>query len=331
MNAEALPIVAITGASGFTGGALASRLTSEGYHVRALSRRAPDDDVATRATDWLIGGLTDPDSIAQLVKGADTCFHIAAMYRTEGPAEEFLHINRDSTALLLKAARDAGVRRFVYCSSIGVHGDVHSGVADETAPFSPRDPYQQSKLLAEQLCREQMREPGMEIVVVRPCGIYGPGDTRMLKMFSMLQKGTFVYVGQGKSHFHPVYIDDLVEGFMLAMRQPAAAGQTFIIGAAEHLPLRDYVATAARALNVPAPKRHLPYGPVNAAARACELLCAPLNVEPPLHRRRLTFFKHHRAFTINRARSLLGYAPKVGLAEGFRRTVDWYRSEGMLR
>lgn len=325
------PLIAITGATGFTGGALAQRLTSEGYPVRALARREPDATVKTRANEWIEGALTDPDAIAALVEGADTCFHIAAMYRTEGRPEEFLRINRDSTALLLDAARKAGVRRFVYCSSIGVHGDVGSGVADETAPFSPRDPYQQSKLLAEQLCREEMAIPGMEIVVVRPCGIYGPGDTRMLKMFDMLQKGTFFYVGPGRSHFHPVYIDDLVEGFMLAMQEPAAVGQTFIIGAAEHLPLRDYVATAARALRVPAPKRHLPYGAVNAAAHMCELLCAPLRVEPPLHRRRLTFFKHHRAFTINRARSLLGYAPKIGLAEGFARTVDWYKSEGLLR
>lgn len=331
MSDTTRPLIAITGATGFTGGALAQRLTNEGYPVRALSRREPDTSVKARAREWIDGALTDPDAIAELVEGADTCFHIAAMYRTEGRPEEFLRINRDSTALLLEAARKAGVRRFVYCSSIGVHGDVHSGVADETAPFSPRDPYQQSKLLAEQLCREQMAIPGMEIVVVRPCGIYGPGDTRMLKMFDMLQKGTFFYVGPGKSHFHPVYIDDLVEGFMLAMREPAAAGQTFIIGAAEHLPLRDYVATAAHALNVPAPKRHIPYGPVNAAAHMCELLCARLHVEPPLHRRRLTFFKHHRAFTINRARSLLGYAPKVGLAEGFARTVDWYKSEGLLR
>ncbi|AUW58819.1 oxidoreductase [Sphingobium sp. SCG-1] len=326
-----LSLVAITGATGFTGGALAKRLKADGYTVRALARREPEDDVAERASEWLTGALTDPEAISALVEGADTVFHIAAMYRTEGAPEEFMRVNRDSTALLLKAAREAGVRRFVYCSSIGVHGDVRSGVADESAPFSPRDPYQQSKLEAERLCREAMREPGMEIVVVRPCGIYGPGDTRMLKMFSMLQKGTFFYVGAGKSHFHPVYIDDLVQGFMLAMTQPGAAGQTFIVGAAEHLPLRDYVATAAKTLNVPAPTRHLPYGPVNAAAHMCELLCAPLKIEPPLHRRRLTFFKHHRAFTIDRAQSLLGYAPKVGLAEGFARTVDWYRQEGLLR
>jgi nucleoside-diphosphate-sugar epimerase len=323
--------IAVTGATGFTGGALARQLLKEGYRVRALTRREPHDENALSQVEWIRGELTDPAALARLVEDADGCFHIAAMYRTEGTAAEFNAVNAQSTALLLEACKAARVRRLVYCSSIGVHGSIAAAQADEDAPLSPRDPYQQSKVLAEQICAEAAAQGDIEVVVVRPCGIYGPGDTRMLKMFSMIQRRSFIFVGAGDAHFHPVYIDDLVEGLILAMKVPEAAGGTYIIGAAEHLPLRDYVATAAQVLELPAPRRHVPYAVMNLAAGACEMLCAPLRIQPPLHRRRLTFFKHHRAFDIGRARRELGYVPRVSLEEGFRRTVAWYRQQGMLR
>lgn len=324
--------VALTGASGFAGGALARALVQRGYRVRALTRRPPIAYQNLVGVEWIHGEIADPGALDTLVAGAEICFHVAAMYRTEGSAAEFLRINRDSTALLLRSARAAGVRRFIYCSTIGVHGDLADTPGDEDTPFNPRDPYQESKLRAEELCRQAIAEPGNpEIVIVRPCGIYGPGDLRMLKIFTMLQRGFFFFVGPAKGHFHPVYIDDLVEGLILAMTRPEARGQAFILGAAEHLPLRDYVAKAALALGIPMRAPTIPYGLAKAAALACELACAPLRIPPPLHRRRLTFFKHNRAFSIAKARKLLGYEPKVGLEEGFRRTVAWYRREGLLR
>jgi dihydroflavonol-4-reductase len=323
------PVIAITGATGFTGGALARRLVAMGYRVRALTRRLPDDAHAN-GIEWVMGSLSDRDALAALVQGAQCCFHIAAMYRSEGSRDEFMAVNRDSTRDLLAISRTAGVQRFIYCSSIGVHGHVAVTPADEDAPFDPRDPYQESKLEAEALCREEMTRPGMHVVIVRPCAIYGPGDTRMLKMFRLVQQRRFIFIGSARPNFHPVYIDDLVDGFLLAMTSADAPGGTFILGGRDYLPLRAYVATAAQTLQVPPPQLVLPYKLVNALARGCELLCAPLGIQPPLHRRRLTFFKHNRAFSIARAQQALGYAPAVGLEEGFRRTVAWYRAEGML-
>jgi nucleoside-diphosphate-sugar epimerase len=329
-QSQAKPIVAVTGATGFTGSALARRLIGMGYHVRSMTRRPLTEGEMASGIEWIEGSLTDFDRFARLVDGAAACFHIGAMYRSEGTQEEFLRANRDSTQVLLMESRKAGVSRFIYCSSIGVHGDVAETPADENAPLDPRDPYQLSKLLAEDLCRDEMMRPGMDVVIIRPCAIYGPGDTRMLKMFRMVQQGRFLFIGRRRPNFHPVYIDDLVDGFLLAMTSEAAPGGTFIIGGKTYLPLRDYVATAAKVLNVPTPRHTVPYGLVNLAAHGCELLCAPLGIQPPLHRRRLTFFKHNRAFSIARAEQKLGFAPSVGLEEGFRRTVAWYRNEGML-
>ena len=318
--------IAITGASGLLGGALARRLLADGFHVRALFRR-PD-------ADWMgetiIGDLGDQAAIDRLVEGAAGVMHVAAMYRSDGPREEFMAVNRDGTQRLLHAAQAAGAKRFVYCSTIGVHGSVEDAPADEDAPFDPRDAYQESKLAAEMLCRAAVGTTATEIVILRPCGIYGPGDTRMLKMFRMLNKRMFVQIGEGAANFHPVFIDDLVDGFVRGLTVPGIDGETFILGAARYMPLKTFVATAADALDKRPPWIRLPYKPVERVADLCEAVCHRIGVEPPLHRRRLTFFKHNRAFSIGRARDRMGYAPRIDLNEGFRRTVAWYREQGML-
>jgi nucleoside-diphosphate-sugar epimerase len=321
------PVVAVTGVSGFTGGALATSLLAEGNQVRGLVRSS--DSSRPSGTQAILGDLSNSQALTELVADADTVFHIAAMFRTEGAREEFFAVNRDGTRRLLEAAEAAGVRRFVYCSTIGVHGDVANSPANENSPFNPRDAYQESKLEAEQVCQKFMARSAMEIVIIRPCSIYGPGDLRMLKMFRMLQKGAFVFVGDGTPNFHPAYIDDLVQGFTLAMKVPEAAGETFIIGN-DYLPLRDYVATAAQTVEAAAPKHRIPYGLMHNAAHLCERVCIPLGLQPPLHRRRLSFFKHNRAFTTRKANRILGYRPAVNLDDGFRRTVAWYRQSGLL-
>jgi len=321
--------VAVTGATGLLGGALTRRLLAEGYPVRALVRSPAAARLQHPALTIIPGSVSDAASLRLLVEGAETVFHIAAMYRSDGPWEAFADVNWHGTERIIDAALGAGVRRLVHCSTIGIHGSAAVTPADENAPADPRDNYQLSKFFAERACRDALGG-GMEIVIARPCGIYGPGDLRMLKLFRMLQKRLFVQIGAGDANFHPVFIDDLVEGFMLAMTAAEVDGETFILGGPEYLPLRDYIAAAAAALPSPLPWLRLPYPPVEVAARWCERLCAPLGIQPPLHRRRLTFFKHNRAFSIAKARERLGYVPRVGLTEGFARTVHWYRQEGLL-
>lgn len=320
--------VAVTGGSGFTGAALIKRLLDEGYKVKALIRN-PSTIPFNERLEIVLGDLGDKAVLEKLVDGVDTVFHIAAMYRSEGRYEDFLAVNFEGTRTLLKVSRAANVRRFIYCSTIGVHGTVDRTPADETAPYNPRDPYQETKLMAEKYCLD-MHGKDIEVAVIRPCGIYGPGDTRMLKMFRMIDKGMFFFVGDARPNFHPVYIDDLVQGFMLAMQVKEAAGEVFIIGGPRYLPLREYVATAARALGTSAPTFTIPYPLMSAAAAGCEWLCKPFGISPPLHRRRLTFFKHNRAFSTEKAKRLLGYQAEIDLDEGFRRTVAWYREQGLL-
>lgn len=329
---DAPETVAVTGATGFLGSHLTEHLICQGCRLRILAR---DPDKAApfrdRVEAVVAGDIADPGALADLAGGCRTFVHLVSNFRVvKGSAESYQRVNVEGTRNALAAAAEAGVRRFVHCSTIGVHGDVARSPANEESPYNPGDLYQETKLQAEHACRDFMSNTDMEIVIIRPTSQYGPGDLRMLKMFRMLAAGRFVMIGSCQAHFHAVYIDDLVAGFRLAMTRPGIGGDTFLIGGPRYVTLQEYIETAAAALGAPAPRWRVPYWPVHFAAWTCEVLCRPLGLEPPLHRRRVRFFRNNRAFNIDKARRVLGYEPRVELAEGMRRTVDWYREQGLL-
>jgi len=203
--------------------------------------------------------------------------------------------------------------------------------SDETAPFHPSDHYQRSKLEAEQRVWAWFRRTGIPTTVVRPAGIYGPGDLRFLKLFRGIQGGYFVMLGSGLIHFHAVFIENLVQGYLRCGTSPAAIGEAFIICDEQHVALNEFMNLVAEALDVPAPRWRAPVWPFYAAGALCEAICVPLKIKPPLHRRRVGFFTHNRAFTSAKAQRLLGYRPGVSLADGLRRTAAWYQAQGYLR
>jgi nucleoside-diphosphate-sugar epimerase len=211
-----------------------------------------------------------------------------------------------------------------------VHGDVEGPAAGEDAPLRPGDVYQWSKLEGESVARAEAARSGIELVIARPSGIYGPGDRRLLKLFRGVARRRFVVLGRGEIFYHLTFIDDLVEGFRLCGEVPQAAGRTYILAGGEVTTLNELVRRIAAEAGVAPPRLRLPVWPVWLAGAACEALCAPLRIEPPLYRRRVDFFTKSRAFDITRARTELGYAPQVGLQDGIRRTLAWYREAGWI-
>ena len=328
--------VLVTGATGFTGGHLATTLARRGYDVRALVRprsaeRFARSEVAAAGVTRCDGDLTDAEAVARAAHGADVVYHIAATYREAGqPPAAYRAVNVRGTLNVLEGALQGGARRVVHCSTGGVHGHIEKPPANEDAPFNPGDIYQETKLEAEALARDYGRTHALEVVVARPIGIYGPGDTRFLKMFRGLARGRFPMLGSGNVFYHLTYIDDLVEGFRLCGEVPAAAGRTYILAGPEYTTLKELVALIARELGVTPPRRHLPVWPFWTAGLLCEAVCVPLRIEPPLYRRRVDFYTKSRAFDTTRARTELGFAPRVDLKDGIRRTAAWYREQGLL-
>ncbi|MFQ6550865.1 NAD-dependent epimerase/dehydratase family protein [Aestuariibius insulae] len=324
----------VTGATGFTGSHLAHALRAKGYHVRALVRD-PDGANAKRLAEGGIeliqGDIGDAEAIDQAVARMTHVFHIAAVYRTANHSDAYYErINRDAVGYVLEAANRHGVERIVHCSTCGVHGDVAEIPANEETAFNPGDVYQRSKLAGEMLAQEAARA-GAPVSIVRPTGIYGPGDDRFLKLFRTVENGTFRVFGKGDIAYHLTYIDDMVDGLILAGEHPAAIGEVFLIGDDSYTTLDGLVAEVARAVGVKPPSLHLPVVPLMLAATACEFACRPFGIDPPLHRRRVAFFTKARAFSVDKAKDRLGFQPKVPLADGIARTAEWYRQEGWLK
>ena len=323
--------VLVTGATGFTGGKVAERVVQNGDDVVAFVRASSDTVALKRlGVECRVVDIRDPHDVAANFGDISKVFHIAAAYRSEHVDHgEFRAVNLEATRNLLDASVHNNVQRFIHCSTVGVQGEIEDPPAAEDYRFKPGDHYQQSKLDGELLALEFFRDklPG---TVVRPVGIYGPGDTRFLKLFRPIHKGQFVMIGKGEVLYHMTYIDDLVDGFMLAGEKDQALGEIFTIAGPEYTTIRELVDIIAAVLNRKPPRLRVPFLPVYWASIVCDVVCRAINVNPPLYPRRVEFFELDRAFSTDKAQKLLGYEPKVRLADGLARTAAWYKEQGLI-
>lgn len=324
--------VLVTGGTGFTGRNLVRALLARGDHVRVLAR-SPDRARQTLPpeVEVVVGDIADPEAVDRCVRGRELVFHLAAIFRQAGvPDRRYREVHVDGTRRLLQASDREGVRRVVHCSTIGVHGHVVDPPADETTPHRPGDIYQETKSEGERVALRYHREHGLPVTVGRPASIYGPGDRRLLKLFRLVARKRFVMLGPGEVGFHTVYVDDLVRGFLLLAEEEDAVGEPFILAGDRSVSLNELVEVIADAVGVAPPRWRLPVWPVMAASYVVKGICVPLRIEPPIYPRRVAFFTKHREFSIEKARRILGYEPRVDLETGVRRTAAWYREEGLL-
>jgi 2-alkyl-3-oxoalkanoate reductase len=325
--------ILVTGGTGFTGTALIRRLLLGGHAVLGLdvneSFRA--DDLRTAGAEIVIGSVTDPPTMKRCMEGVEIVFHLAAAFRELTVANSlYQDVNVEGTRTVLQAARQAGVRKFIYCSTCGVHGNVERPPADEDAPIRPADYYQRTKYEAEPLVKQNAGGV-METVILRPAAIYGPGDPeRFFMIFKRVSQGVFPMFGSGRTLYHPLYIDNLVDAFILSMQPGVGNGREYLIADEEYYPIEEIVLAVARALDTQVRIPHFPLPPVIALGHIVEEVCKPLGIAPPIFPRRVDWYRQNRAFDITRARRELGYQPSVGLEEGLRRTGTWYRQMGML-
>jgi len=326
--------VLVTGATGFTGGYLCKELSKRGYEVTVLVRESsiPKLEIKCgKSVKYIIGDLSKPETIKGKISDIDIIYHIAALYRQEGVSQNlFFKVNLEGTRVLLDEAIRTNVKKFVHCSTVGVQGEISNPPAKEDAPYKPGDHYQRSKLEGEKLALSYFKDGKIDGVIVRPVGIYGPGDDRFLKLFKHIYNGNFKMIGKGKALYHLTFVQDLVDGIILAGEKNTKSGEIYTLGGNEFLPLDELVKLLGEIMQKPVSKLKIPLFPVYIAAFFCEIICRILKIEPPLFRRRLDFFTKDRAFDISKAKRELGYLPKVPLKEGLKLTFDWYLKNGWL-
>jgi dihydroflavonol-4-reductase len=326
------PTILITGANGYTGHFFTHYLGRKGLAVRAMYY-PPDGkpDHAYPNVELVPGDLRNRDEVAASLQGIDTVYHIAALYRpTNVPESVYEAVNVGGTRNMVELSVAAGVRRFINTSTIGVHGTVGRAPVDEDGPIAPDDYYQNSKWRGEQLAHELASQLGLSLTTIRPAGIYGPREHRFLKITQLIQKRRFVMFGSGETYYHFVHVKDLSDAYLAAAERPTTAGRSYIIADDHAITIQQFVNSIADALGSKRPGIRLPYGLLKVAALACEVICKPLRISPPIHRRRAAWFVSNRTFDISRARTELEYEPKVRIEDGIAEMVESYRDAGWV-
>jgi nucleoside-diphosphate-sugar epimerase len=259
--------------------------------------------------------------------GTDAVIHLAAaQHEMNVPDAHFRAVNIDGTRQMLAAAKAVGAT-FVHGSTIGVYGS-HDGLIDETTPTAPDNIYGQTKLEAEQMALARAGE--QKVAVIRITETYGPGDRRLLKLFKSIKAGQFMVVGNGRNLHQPIYVDDLVDLLLLAASHEAARGEVLLSAGKEAVTTDQMIGAIAAAVGKATPRLRVPLAPVAAAAFLLETTLRPLGIQPPLHRRRIDFFRKSFRLDGGKAQRLLGFVPKTGFSEGTTRTARWYEQAGEL-
>jgi len=324
--------ILITGGTGFIGSRLALRCIERGDSVRVLGQENTPAEVENKQLieekggKVILGSVTDPKKLLDSLTDTDVVYHLAAaQHEMNVPDQKFRDVNVSGTKSILEACLSVGVRRFVHGSTIGVYGPLE-GTIDEKSPCNPDNIYGVTKLEGEKVALSYGER--LPVVLIRIPEVYGPGDRRLLKLFKAIKKGAFINIGSGRNLHHPIYIDDLIEGLFLAADREQVRGQVFLFAGKEPVTTSQMVAIIADQLQAPLPRWRFPLFPMLVLATLVEQTFRPLGIQPPLHRRRMDFFRKSFVLSSEKAGALLGFDPKVTFKEGALQTAEWYRQRG---
>lgn len=321
--------VLVTGATGFIGQRLATRLLSEeGAHVTATGRNIDAiQQLAQMGANLQRAHLLDFATAARLLEGQDLLFHVAAwLGPRHGPAEDAWALNAYATEQLVRIAADSGVSRVILLSSIAVYGPPTRPIIDEAHPLDTQQSsiYGRTKAEGELRARKVAAEEDLELVIARPGVVYGPGSFGWSRrMVQFVRRGVPVIFGKGLGHAHPVFIENLIDGLIQAAAVPAAAGNAFNF-VDQSVTWRDWFGYFG-AMCGRKPRR-LPLALAKVGLRLAPLFPLGLSIDRDL----FAYYNNRSQYATERARTLLGHAPRVSLREGMARTEAWLRREGEI-
>lgn len=330
--------ILVTGGTGFTGSHLVKHLLREGHEVVAFDNQEGIvlDELKKLGAKVILGSVTSRDDLAKAMNGCEVVFHLAAAFRKINvPKSEYDDTNIHAMRTLLDLCKENHVRKVVYCSTQGVHGNIASLAENppvpgsEDSPIKPEDYYQYTKHQGELVAQEYMQD--LDITILRPTALYGPADpARFLMLFKQVKKGWFPFFGKGLAFYHPVYVENFCDAFDLAVSHPASRGRTYIIADDRYYHIKDIVAKIATIMGVKCKMIYLPFYPMYWLSFLVAGLWKLLPGDPPLFPRRVDWYRQNRGFDISRSRSELEYEPKVGLDEGLKLAYEWYKEHGYL-
>jgi len=317
--------VFITGALGFVGRALAARYRALGAQTCGLDVRADAE------WDVIAGDVSKPETWQEHVRGCDLVIHTAAIVTNNVTREEAWRVNVLGTRRVLDVSVCAGTRRFVHLSSLAAMRFLLDDGADEAAPVMPTgNPYVDTKIASEQVVLAAHAAGEIPCAILRPADIYGPGSRPWTIIpVQMIKKGLFLLPAHGQGIFRAIYIDDLVNGVMLAAEKDEGVGQIFILGGEKKLTCETFFGHYYRMLGKGNP-RTMSSSSAIAIAETGRIIFKLLGKPTELGRGAMEMLSKKNTVSNEKAHRLLDWHQEVDLDEGMRRTEAWLRAEGML-
>jgi nucleoside-diphosphate-sugar epimerase len=318
--------VFITGANGFIGRALAERYRHLGAEVCGVDF-TPD-------AQWNVvaGDVREPGRWRNQLAGTDLVIHTAAVVSMVAPMRAAWDVNCNGTRRLLTACREQGVARFVQLSSVAAFGFDFPANVDEAHPLITNgNSYVDTKIASEHTVLAAHAGGETACTIIRPGDVYGPASRAwVIAPLEMMRAGQFLLPDAGRGVFSPVYIDDLVDGIALAAAKPEGAGQIFTLTSGVGVSCAEFFGHHWRWLGKRGSPRTLPKGVAIALAETSASIARLLGRSTELGRGTVELLGRPATYSIEKARRLLGYSPKVDLAEGMRRSKAWVREKGLL-
>ena len=320
----------ITGVNGFIGSQIAERLLKDGNKVRGLVRKTSDlKFIKDFDIELFNGDITNYDSVLIASKGVDQIIHVAALASDWGPYQKFYEINVNGTMNVAKAAKASNVERMVYISTTAMYGYGRNDVKESDSKAITKFAYNETKRLAEDVVFGYAKESGLKLTAIKPGNVYGVRDhTFIEKYLDAMVTGKIAYVDGGKRKTCPVYIDNLVDLIMLACEKDAAIGETFFATDGMNITWKEFTDKFADEMGLKHPTTSFPFALAFSAAFVLEMIYKAVGSKNPpmLTRYRISNAGYDYTFSIEKAKSMLGYTPKVDFATAVKRTCEWYRN-----
>lgn len=324
--------VLVTGATGFIGGHLVERLVADGHRVRALARPTSDLSViGPLGVEVKVGDVTRYSDVRETVDGCELVFHAARVQILGSRSRSrFRDVNVAGTENVVRAARDAGVRRLVHCSSISVHGRPRDLPLDEETPCRPVTVHGWTKLEAERVVARLARDGPPSATIARLTAVMGPRTRSWLRLFRGILGGRWVVLDRLDPWFHVTDVDDVVQGLLLCAEGADGRGaEVYVLGAERAHRLHEVAGMVAEEGGVELRCLRLPATPLAWTAGIANAALAPIGIEPRLVHH-VDFFVRQRLVDSSKAKAALGFRPGRTAREAVRRTLDWYRDRGDL-
>jgi nucleoside-diphosphate-sugar epimerase len=309
----------VTGATGFIGNALINRLINEGYEVRALLHKTKPKNYEKKA-EYVIGDITEFDTIKCYIKDIDIVFHCAAIVKDYGPQEIFYKVNFEGTKNIAKACEKYDIKKFIFLSHMRYESEKYTGY------------YSKTKHLAEQYLLRKYKMSKFPVVIIRPGNVYGPGATTwVLRPIRSIQKNRISLIDHGNGIFLHTYIDNLLDALITVIGQSEISGETIdITDGDNNTTWKEYLNILAKIAGKPNIEKNMTKKTALIIGRIMIYLNKIIKINPWITPMAAHVLTNQKKVSIEKARSLLNYEPKIDFKNGIKKVENWLKNENYI-